>query len=478
MLVRRMVDGIADDADAAASVTPDVCDSCCRFPVPAGPELNPVVASRIYVAISRPLFGDTRSAEQQVLTHQVLEFARQRLRREDLADVESNGGSHTGAKRSLPGACRPGLRPAVRWVNRLPSLRRTRTRIGLTGWNSRYGLGHVNRDIARHLNVTSWLAPFMRQPGENLSVCRYVPRDVSDRELKAWLRRVDALLFVEQPPFPRLLKLARRQRIPVICVALWEWIRPGLEWVNDIDLMLCPTRYADELLGRWQARFGFRWERQRIEWPIDISRFRFRLRSECKRFVFIGGSGGCRARRMETNELIRRKGLAVMLRAAELLPEFDFLVYSQEPIARRTRNVTVRGFTANNQDLYRDGDVCVQPSYWEGLGLPLLECQASGLPLVTTDAAPMNEHRPLATIPVDRSTVGRLPGGQVIPIPEIDPEKLAEVLSSLKSRSIVDASRHAFDFVDRTHSWLKSADPIRMTLSNFVQSHDRSKTAQ
>ncbi len=45
-------------------------------------------------------------------------------------------------------------------------------------------------------------------------------------------------------------------------------------------------------------------------------------------------------------------------------------------------------------DLYRGGQIYIAPSRREGLGLPVLEAMACGLPVITTDAAPMNEWFP------------------------------------------------------------------------------------
>jgi glycosyltransferase involved in cell wall biosynthesis len=36
-------------------------------------------------------------------------------------------------------------------------------------------------------------------------------------------------------------------------------------------------------------------------------------------------------------------------------------------------------------------DVCLSPARWEGLGLPLYEAIAFGMPAITNDAPPMNE---------------------------------------------------------------------------------------
>jgi 1,2-diacylglycerol 3-alpha-glucosyltransferase len=40
---------------------------------------------------------------------------------------------------------------------------------------------------------------------------------------------------------------------------------------------------------------------------------------------------------------------------------------------------------------FGQADVCVAPSRWEGLGVPLYEATALGLPIITNDAPPMNE---------------------------------------------------------------------------------------
>ena len=47
--------------------------------------------------------------------------------------------------------------------------------------------------------------------------------------------------------------------------------------------------------------------------------------------------------------------------------------------------------TAEHLQSFADCDVCLTPSRWEGLGLPLYEATAFGMPIITNDDPPMNE---------------------------------------------------------------------------------------
>ena len=65
-------------------------------------------------------------------------------------------------------------------------------------------------------------------------------------------------------------------------------------------------------------------------------------------------------------------------------------------------------------------DVCLAPSRWEGLGLPLYEAIAFGMPAITNDAPPMNEpiHDGVNGVLVESHEVGTARSG----IPALDPD--------------------------------------------------------
>ncbi len=215
--------------------------------------------------------------------------------------------------------------------------------------------------------------------------------------------------------------------------------------------MLCPTSYTRRLLEGWKARFHFEWVIRLCRWPIDVSDFDFRIRSVCRRYVTINGSPADG----------RRKGLDLLLEAARRLPRIPFLIRSQsEDLPPMPPNVELRPAVASNRELYSEGDVCVQLSRWEGLGLPLLECQAAGLPLITTDAPPMNEHNPLAIVPVADHELHELWHRRFVAVPRVRVDDVVDVLGAWHGRDISRASLAARAFVEREHSWPRARPMI------------------
>jgi glycosyltransferase involved in cell wall biosynthesis len=250
---------------------------------------------------------------------------------------------------------------------------------------------------------------------------------------------------------------------------MWEALHAGLEWLDDVDLMLSPTRHTAALLAEWKERFRFPWRIELMPWPVNVERFPFRRRYYCSQFVYVHGSGGAPAiTRDDTPTHFRRKGLATLLAAAREVPDIPILVYGfPSDMSGASASVAFRPHPLDNSLLYNEGDVCVQPSHWEGLGLPLLECQAAGMPLVTTDAPPMNEHRPLALIPaVERPAF--LSEDLCITAAQIQPDDLARVMRRLYGRSMFFASGRARRFIVREHNWRTARVKLLSSIAKLV----------
>ena len=294
----------------------------------------------------------------------------------------------------------------------------------------------------------------------------HVPRNIKRKHVRSWLAGLDWVLFVELPSIAELPQIAHDLGVSVACVPNWEYADLEREWLNHVDAMICPTTYTYELIRDWKCRFGFDWEVVHVPWPVDTGRFRFRHRTRCRRFLFVNGTGGSPARRPNgTFTEYRRKGCDVLFQAAAKIPRVPLIVYSQRhDVPPPPRNVELRKAPWRNEQLYEDGDVCVQPSHWEGLGLQLLECQSAGLPLVTTDAPPMNEYLPLSAVPVAETELVSVYGSHPITANRVAPADLAETLEALYETDIAEASERARAFVLREHSWERARRLLRERL--------------
>jgi glycosyltransferase involved in cell wall biosynthesis len=443
-------------ASAHCRVEPSACEMCAKYPLPDGPRLNPVVASLVLSATQKMSGARPLSTHEKLAIHGARRFAERWLTTGGSSDVRQvvKPDDPTASDGPVPGL----LRERDRRIKGPDVKRERKLKIGLVGRHSRFGLGHQNRDIAANLDIDRWLVP-LAGPGDSPPSglrCRIdvISRELDDSELEAWLDGLDIVLFVESPCFPTLPEVARQMGVGVVCVPNWEWLYPGLEWLDSVDLMLCPTRHTARVLAGWKERFRFPWTVETLPWPVDTDHFRFRRRFVCRQFVYVNGSGGSRATPTDPSRAdFRRKGLEVLLSAAKLAPDVAIIVYADaKDLPAIPPNVQLRPPPRDNSLLYCDGDVCVQPSHWEGLGLPLLECQAAGMPLVTTDAPPMDEHQPIALIPAVLEAAYLSPD-LCIAAARIEPEDLAKVLRSVHGRRIFRASGRARRHVLREHNW-------------------------
>lgn len=455
-LTLNLVPAASDDD---CRVTPATCRGCDQVAVSWRGRLSPVVASLVCEAVSRV---ESRSPPAASLTT-LAETRAWATRFLGGGPGDAAVAQHDSARRS------------ARWLAGVRQRLWPRTqRIGMVGPNNQRGLGHQNRDLARWLPIERWLAPngvggvtAYRRDGVGWRVDFSAETGDAGR-IENWLRDLDVLVFAESPLLEGLTRLARKGGVRVVAIPNWERLDLSLEWLDDVDLMLCPTMHTKRVLDGWKQRFGFHWQTHYVHWPIDLDRFPFRLRSVCRQFVFVNGSGGMSARQLDgAPTSFRRKGLELLLEAARRTPQIPILVWSQTcDLPPLPANVTLRRAAAVNAQMYDEGDVCVQPSHWEGIGLPLLECQAAGLPLVTVDAPPMNEHHPWATIPVASTETILLSPLHRVAVPRPSPDDLAEVLESLHGTSISEASRAARGIMETHHSWRAS----RRTLLELIRS--------
>jgi glycosyltransferase involved in cell wall biosynthesis len=197
------------------------------------------------------------------------------------------------------------------------------------------------------------------------------------------LEGLQGIIFFERYNWhPELLATARRMGVRSVCVPMWEWFAGQAPQWQICDLFICPNQFSLEIVR------SYGWKNSiHLPWPLDLKRFPTRaIVGPARLFVHNAGLVD-RDDRKGTRDTIRafmkvkRKDIKLLVRIQKEteLPDFD------------GRVEVCFGNLSNPADLYRQGDVAIQPSKMEGIGFMVLEAVVSGLPVLTLNYPPMNE---------------------------------------------------------------------------------------
>lgn len=272
-------------------------------------------------------------------------------------------------------------------------------RIGLLGWHAPTGIGYMNLDMYQLGFADTWLAP--RHPKLGIAAAppgagTFIPCElaINRHTLASFLDSIDILVLVERPFLQGVDIWAecRKRKILTCCIPMLEFFPAPMQtaWTAWPDCVWSVNKHTTETLSRMSRRaqqqgLQCRWKNKvlALRWGVNLQRFPFHQQTRCTEFLFLNGWGG-------TQE---RKGADIVARAACLSPTARIRVLSQtRELPDFPSNVTVDLTDyANPADMYRQGNVLLLPSRWEGLGLQLWEAYASGLPVIVSNAPPMSE---------------------------------------------------------------------------------------
>jgi glycosyltransferase involved in cell wall biosynthesis len=215
-------------------------------------------------------------------------------------------------------------------------------------------------------------------------------------DLKRWAerRRLDAIIFNEQASW-QIVSQARK--LPVLLGAYVDYYtKDTVPFYWLYDFLLCNTRRHHGVFAEHpQAIF--------IPWGTDLQLFRPHSDALARPGqVTFFHSCGLSAWRKGTDILLKAfqhtSGPARLVIHAQTSLEQCFRLWTrgnEAQIARdlvsRDRRIELVEREVPAPGLYHCGDVYVYPTRLEGIGLTLAEASASGLPVITTDAPPMNE---------------------------------------------------------------------------------------
>jgi glycosyltransferase involved in cell wall biosynthesis len=321
-------------------------------------------------------------------------------------------------------------------------------RLGLVGWPSDTGVGMELRDAIRYLPAVSVFymdhagkPPSADFQGKTAGPSNLVAKMASFIET----HKLDTILTWETPGSWEFPALWARKGVRWFCVAHFDWFAPKQLAAWKTAKIIVPFDLAGEGL-----RKGYGLESTTLQVPVDLERLPFRERHKAERFVTVYGHGGPGDRRsiVQITDAWRMMG-----HEAPLLT-----VRSQKPIkelegAKLPSNVTLQvGNVRQVPELYAEADVAVLPSKYEGVGLSLIEAQACGLPVITTDLEPMRSIAPEYTVIGEVGEIEIMEGHKLATC-TAHPIALAGRVKDLLHKDISEASKRARFRAQESYSW-------------------------
>jgi glycosyltransferase involved in cell wall biosynthesis len=212
-------------------------------------------------------------------------------------------------------------------------------------------------------------------------------------EYVAWVEAnsIEAILCDQNYQFAEMAEL-RKRGVRTIGRFVWEhFTRDHVAAAQEgYDVIYSVTQCERERYRGWGL------ETPRVPWGIHpelLAVEAARVEDGITRFVFPGGFLGHRkpaepvieafSRTTDPNLRLIVKAQVERSRLDEILPSIDADERIELRLADEPWHEHLAAIAAN--------DVSVSPSRWEGLGLPLYEAVAFGMPTITNDDPPMNE---------------------------------------------------------------------------------------
>jgi glycosyltransferase involved in cell wall biosynthesis len=160
-----------------------------------------------------------------------------------------------------------------------------------------------------------------------------------------------------------------------------------------------------------------------------------------------------------------RKGLSTVIDAAKQVPHIPIFLRSQIKIPTELLppNITFLGEAIDNTELYQLGDVAIQPTLVEGTGLQLLETLSSGIPLITTNAPPMNELPCIGQIKCKQKDAKV--AENIIPVHLPSASSLAQIMRDIYKSDISKQSLEARNYVETHHNWNQAKSKMAIALN-------------
>lgn len=290
------------------------------------------------------------------------------------------------------------------------------------------------------------------------------------KHFESWIKKnsISLVLFNEQKDW-EVVCWCKKNGIQT-CAYIDYYTRDTIPYFELYDILFCNTKRHFSVF-KWHP--GARY----IPWGTDISQFApspdKKNKHNCETLVFFhsAGMGGINT----------RKGTDLLVEAFQLVQgDCKLIIQSQVGLDSygRCGDIIVKDpriefihKTVDPPGLYFLGDVYVYPTRLEGIGLTIIEALSSGLPVITTNQAPMNEF-------VEDGITGKLVScdeeryrfdNYYWPESICNKESLAMCMNEyVRNRDSVDKmSISARQYVVRNRDWLNNAIIVSESIDNI-----------
>jgi glycosyltransferase involved in cell wall biosynthesis len=320
-------------------------------------------------------------------------------------------------------------------------------RLGLVGWASDTGVGMEIRDALRYLPVTAVF--YLDHPGKPPSADFKGKIEGASNllpKMNAFIEtnQIDTILTWETPGSWDFPSLWQSKGIRWFCVVHYDWFAPKQIPAWKIAKIIAPF---EQVATDLRAVYGL--DSRVLPVPIDLERLPFRQRQKAERFVTVYGHGGHGDRRsivqmMDAWRLMGDQAPPLLIRAQKVIKELE---------GGLPANVSVHFQNLlKTSDLYAGHDVALFPSKYEGVGISLMEAQACGLPVITTDMEPMRSIAPDYLVPGEPGKIEIMQDHWVATC-TATPAAIVDRVKKLYQENISEASNAARFRIQENYSW-------------------------
>jgi len=292
---------------------------------------------------------------------------------------------------------------------------------------------------------------------------------LSDEDVATWVavNKLNLVFTLEEPNNLNTFEICKSLNVPTINYIDIEMFNPDLKEIyKDCSLFFCPTQHCYDTM----FQYGYQ-NLMLIRYMANIYKYPWTLRKvktgKPVELTLHGGWGGVEG----------RKGVEPTIRAFAQAnhPNTTLLVLTQkkwktydeetQKIASRCKRIRIQEVNDTevvyNSGAYTFGHISVLPSKWEGLGLPHLESLISGMPVLTCNARPMNEH-------TEHEKTGWLVEAEIVPGNKIKSELRIDV-ALVNEEKLAEAFYFFGDNPNYIESMSVNTEQIRNKYADYRQ---------